>query len=75
MQTMTQHWQPTLRTASLHRALERMTRPLHSEDPLVRLYTLFGLGLMAAGLLAPHGTAWGALGCALLGFCYAWERA
>ena len=74
MQTMTQHARHFSGAGSLRRMLLQWSRPLQSDDPLVRLYALLGLGLAAAGALAPHGAVWGALGCALLGFCYLWER-
>jgi hypothetical protein len=74
MPTIPQHARRFSGPVSLRRAAVSLSRPLHSEDPLVRLYAVVGLGLAAAGVLAPHGTAWGALGCALLGFCYLWER-
>jgi len=74
MRSMTPPLRGFLPSDSLRRVLLQSSRPLHSEDPLVRLYALLGIGLAVAGALAPHGAAWGALGCALLGFCYLWER-
>jgi len=61
-------------TFALPEILRQILRPLFSEDPLVRVYTLCGLGLMAAGAIAPHGAGWAVLGVVLLAFCCLWQR-
>jgi hypothetical protein len=74
MPSMTKPARHMFQAATFRRRLLQWSHPLHSEDPLVRLYARLGLGLAAAGILLPHAAAWGALGCALLGFCSLWER-